>query len=175
MENEQKNEDVEKKSKAFDVRPLSLRVSITAITAALYIALGYIFQPISFLGVQFRVAEIIVGMCIIFPMEGLIGNVIGVFFVNLSSPLGAIDLLSCIVNIPALYCIIYFRDKGKLKYLGGVLYAIIISIYVALILNFVLGLPIWLMFLQVLVSEVILASLGIYIFDMIGKKLEIES
>ena len=84
MENEQKNEDVEKKSKAFDVRPLSLRVSITAITAALYIALGYIFQPISFLGVQFRVAEIIVGMCIIFPMEGLIGNVIGVFFVNLS-------------------------------------------------------------------------------------------
>ena len=49
--------DEEKKSKAFDVRPLSLRVALIAITAALYTALGYIFLPISFLGIQFRVAE----------------------------------------------------------------------------------------------------------------------
>jgi uncharacterized membrane protein len=173
METENVKESEEKKSKAFDVRPLSLRISLIAITAALYIALGYIFQPISFLGVQFRVAELIVGMCIIFPLEGLIGNVIGVFFVNLSSPLGPIDLISCIVNVPALYCIIYFRDKGRLKYLGGVLYAIIISIYVAIILNIVLALPIWLMFIQVLISEVILATLGIFLFDKIKKKLEI--
>ncbi len=78
---------------------VSLKVALIAITAALYIALGYIFQPISFLELQFRVAELIVGMCLIFPLEGLIGNVLGVFFVNLTSPLGAIDLISCIVNI----------------------------------------------------------------------------
>ncbi len=123
---------------------ISLKVALIAITAALYTALGYIFQPISFLGLQFRVAELIVGMSIIFPYEGLIGNVIGVFFVNLTSPLGAIDLISCIVNIPALYCIIIFRKKKILKYLGGVLYSIIISIYVATILYVSWGLPIWL-------------------------------
>ncbi|GAG77283.1 unnamed protein product, partial [marine sediment metagenome] len=54
MENDTQLGDEEKKSKAFDVRPLSLRVSLIAITAALYIALGYIFLPISFLGLQFR-------------------------------------------------------------------------------------------------------------------------
>ncbi len=173
METNHEDEIVEKKSKAFDVRPLSLRIALIAITAALYIVLGYAFQPIGFLGVQFRVAEIMVGMCIIFPLEGMVGKIIGVFLVNLSSPLGPIDLLSCIVNVPALYCIIYFRDKGKLKYLGGVLYAIIISTYVAIILNVVLGLPIWLMFIQVLISEIILATLGIFIFDNIQKRLEL--
>ena len=61
----------------------SLKVALIAITAALYTALGYIFQPISFLGLQFRVAELIVGMCIIFPYEGLIGNVLGVFLLIL--------------------------------------------------------------------------------------------
>ncbi|MFX1338143.1 MAG: QueT transporter family protein [Promethearchaeota archaeon] len=172
MNNE--NEEIEKRAIGYEKRPLSLRISIIAITAALYYVLGYIFLPLSFLGWQFRIAELMVGMCLIFPLEGLIGKIIGVFFLNLSSPLGPIDLLSTIVNIPALYCIIYFRNKGKLKYLGGVLYAIIISLYVAIILNLVLGLPIWLMFIQVLISEVILATLGIALFDKIKKMLEIE-
>ena len=172
MNNE--NEEIEKRAIGYEKRPLSLRIAIIAITAALYYVLGYLFLPLSFLGWQFRIAELMVGMCLIFPLEGLIGKVIGVFFLNLSSPLGPIDLLSTIVNIPALYCIIYFRNKGKLKYLGGVLYAIIISLYVAIILNLVLGLPIWLMFIQVLISEVILASLGIALFDKIKKMLEIE-
>ena len=151
---------------------MSLKVALTAITAALYITLGYVFQPISFLGLQFRVAELIVGMCILFPFEGLIGNVIGVFFVNLTSPLGPIDLISCIVNVPALYCIVFFRDKKILKYLGGVLYAILISIYVAIVLNLAFMLPIWLMFVQVLIAEVILASLGIFLFAIIRMRLE---
>lgn len=145
----------------------SLFVAITGITAGLYIALGYIFQPISFLGIQFRIAELIVGICILYPYPGLIGNCIGVFIVNLFSPLGPIDLISAIVNIPALWCIILLRNYKYLKYLGGVLYSIIISIYVAWILNIVLGLPIWLMFLQVLIAEITLATIGISIFNYI--------
>ena len=168
------NNENEKRAIGYEIRPISLRIAIIAITAALYIALGYIFHALSFLGLQFRIAELMVGMCIIFPLEGLIGKVIGVFFLNLTSPLGPIDLLSTVVNVPALYCIIYFRKKGKLKYLGGILYAIIISLYVAIILNLVLGLPIWLMFIQVFISEAILASLGIALFDKIKTMLEIE-
>ncbi|MFO8020078.1 MAG: QueT transporter family protein [Promethearchaeia archaeon] len=162
---DEKKLNMEKRTKGYTEMPLSLRVTIIAITAALYTALGYVFQPISYLGLQFRVAELVVGMCIIFPWEGIVGNVIGVFFVNLTSPLGLIDLLSCIVNIPALYCIVYFRNKGTLKYLGGVLYSIIISVYVAIIIKFVLGFPIWLTFLQVLITEIILATLGIILFE----------
>ncbi|MFX1575424.1 MAG: QueT transporter family protein [Promethearchaeota archaeon] len=167
IENEKESPGIREISK-------SLRVALVAMTAALYTALGYIFQPISFLGLQFRVAELIVGMCILFPIEGLIGNVLGVFFVNLSSPLGPIDLISCIVNVPALYCIVLLRAKKFLKYLGGVVYAIIISIYVAIVLNIAYGLPIWLMFIQVLISEVILTTLGIFLFDIIKNKVKLE-
>ncbi len=167
MESVNIGEPQETKFEKLKERNISLQVSLTAITAALYIVFGYTFQPISFLGLQFRVAELIVGICVLFPYEGLIGNVIGVFFVNLSSPIGLIDLISCIVNIPALYCIVFLRDKKFLKYLGGVMYAIIISIYVAIVLNFAFGLPIWLMFVQVLISEIILATLGILLFDIV--------
>ncbi len=163
----------ENKSIGFEERSISIKIALIAITAALYTALGYIFQPISFLVFQFRVAELIVGICILFPFEGLIGNVIGVFFVNLTSPLGYIDLFSCLVNIPALYCIIVFRDKKYLKYLGGLLYAIIISIYVAIILFIALSLPVLLNFFYVLVPEVILATLGIILFDIIKKRFKI--
>lgn len=154
-----------------------LDVAMGAITAALYIVLGYIFQPISFLGLQFRLAELIVGMCIIFPIPGLVGNVFGVFFVNLTSPLGPIDLISCIVNVPALYCIILFKDlkeKKFMRYIGGLLYAVIISLYVAWALNFAFGLLFELMFIQVLIAEVILASLGIYIFSIIEKRWDFQ-
>ncbi len=153
---------------------VSLKVALIAMTAALYTALGYLFQPISFLGLQFRVAELIVGMCLIFPLEGLIGNDLGVFFVNLTSPLGALDLISCIVNIPALYCIIIFRNRKFLKYLGGVLYSIIISIYVAIILYVSFGFPIWLNLLYVFISEVILATLGIFLFDIIKSRYNLD-
>ncbi len=174
MRNASEKEEQEKKSIAFERKSMSLRIAMISITAALYIALGYLFQPISFLGIQFRVAELMVGMLILFPIEGIIGKIIGVFFVNLSSPLGPIDLISCIVNIPALYCIIAFRNRKRLKYLGGVLYAVIISLYVAIIINIVLGLPIWLIFLQVLISEVILANLGIILFETIKNRIELS-
>jgi len=168
------NEVGEKKSLGFEQGSISLRIALIAITAALYTALGYIFQPISFLEFQFRVAELIVGMCIIFPFEGLVGNVLGVFFVNLTSPLGPIDLISCFVNIPALYCIIFFKDKGYLKYLGGLLYAIIISLYVAIILYVVFSLPIWINFIYVLIPELILATIGITLFETIKSRFKIE-
>ena len=168
------NENNAEKVIEFKQRSISLTVALIGVTAALYTALGYTFQPISFLGIQFRVAELIVGMCILFPFEGLIGNVLGVFFLNLTSPLGLIDLNSCWVNVPALLCIVYFKDKRILKYLGGILYAIIISFYVAIILYIVLLLPLWLMFIQVLIAEVILVTLGIILFEGIKKGLNLE-
>lgn len=156
-----------------DTKNKTVRVSMVGITAALYVALGYIFQPINYLGLQFRVAELIVGMCIIFPYAGLIGNVLGVFFVNLTSPLGILDwVIGPIGNIPALMCIVLLRNRKYLKYLAGILYASIVSLYVAAILWYVLNLPFFLSYIQVFISEIILAELGIVLFDGIKMRLE---
>ena len=165
----------EKKLLSYEERGISLKIAISSITAALYVALGFISVPIGFLDIQFRIAELVVGMCIIFPYEGLVGKVIGVFFVNLFSPLGLIDLLSVIVNIPALYCIILFRGSPKLKYLGAVLYANIISLYVAIILYLSIGIqPVWLSFIKILFSEVILAVSGVAVFSYINHRYNIR-
>ena len=172
MREEKNEESLMPRGTLIENKSLSVKVALTAITAALYVALGYIFQPFGFLGVQFRVAELIVGMCLLFPLEGMLGKVIGVFFVNLSSPFVPFDLLSTIVNVPALYCIIIFRNKRILKYLGSVLYAIIISFYVAILIYFMVSVPIWITFIQVFISEVILASLGILLFTIIKVRLE---
>jgi hypothetical protein len=161
----------EKKVVSFEEKGISLKIALISITAALYVALGFISIPIGFLDIQFRIAEVVVGMCIIFPYEGLIGKIIGVFFVNIFSPLGLIDLLSVIVNIPALYCIILFRSSPKLRYFGAVLYANIISLYVAIIIYITFNAPpVWITFIQVLFSEVILAVSGVAIFSYIKNK-----
>lgn len=144
----------------------SKEVATIGIIAALYIVLGYMFQPISFMGLQFRVAEIVVGACIIFKYAGLIGNVIGVLFVNLTSPLGVLDLISVVVNIPALLIVVLLRDKAK--YLGGIIYSFIIASYVAWLLSVIIGLPFEIMVVQVFVSEIVLVTLGIGIFNYIG-------
>lgn len=165
----------EKRIVSFEERGISLKIAIISITGALYVALGFISVPIGFLDIQFRIAEIVVGMCILFPYEGLVGKVIGVFFVNLFSPLGLIDLVSVVVNIPALYCIILFRGSSKLRYLGAVLYANMISLYVAIILYLSLGIqPVWFTFIKVLFSEVILAVSGVAIFSYIKNKYKIS-
>jgi uncharacterized membrane protein len=153
-------------------RDKTTKVCITGIIAALYIVLGYAFQPISFLGFQFRIAELMVGVCIIFPWAGLIGNLLGVFILNLSSPLGILDwVLGPICNIPALLCIILLREKGRLKYIGAILYAIIIGVYVAWLLWVILHLPFFIMFLQVSISELILAVLSVSLFTKVKQQL----
>lgn len=152
----------------------SIRVAIAGITASLYVVLGYTFQPISFLGIQFRLAELMVGMCIIFPYAGLIGNVLGVFLVNLSSPLGIMDwIIGPIMNVPALYCIILFRKKHIFIGVGAILYAIIVSLYVAFELWIILALPFLLMFLQVFCAEMILAIFSVFLFWQIKMRLDI--
>ena len=159
----------------------ALDVAMGAITTALYIVLGYSFQPISFLELQFRIAELMIGMCILFPIPGLIGKIIGVFFVNMSSPFVPLDFISCIVNIPALYCVILFKklenERKGIRYIGGIFYAIIISIYVAWLIGYWNSLPLELFplnFLYVFISEAILATLGIYIFSIIEKRWDFQ-
>lgn len=149
----------------------SLEIPIAAITAALYFVLGYFLQPIGFLSLQFRVAEILIGIVIIFPIGGIIGNVLGVLIVNIFSPLGTLDLLSAPVNIIALLPLALLRNEKIWKYAGAIIYAAIISLYVAILLYYIFGLPVWLSFIQVFISETVLSILGVIIFTIIKHNL----
>ena len=61
-----------------------------ALIAAAYAALTAITYPISFLGIQFRIAELLLVLCF-FNRKNVIGITIGCVLVNLASSIGPID------------------------------------------------------------------------------------
>lgn len=61
------------------------------IIAAVYVVLTYITYPISFLGLQFRFAEILVLLCF-FRKDYAIGLIIGCAIANLGSSIGLVDV-----------------------------------------------------------------------------------
>lgn len=67
-------------------------ITRTALIAAIYAALTYIFAWMSYSQVQFRVAEILVLFAFIEPKYGL-GLVLGCILANIGSPLGVIDVV----------------------------------------------------------------------------------
>lgn len=67
-------------------------ITRTALIAAAYAALTYIFAWMSYDQVQFRVAEILVLFAFIEPKYGL-GLILGCVLANMASPLGVIDIV----------------------------------------------------------------------------------
>ena len=69
------------------LKKLTLQVSI----AALYVVLLFIFQPLSFSGIQFRIAEVLLVLVLFYPKYS-VGILIGTFLGNLlMSPYGFPD------------------------------------------------------------------------------------
>lgn len=83
-------------------------------------------------------------------MPAVYGLTLGVFLGNTVSPLGPIDLFSAVPSFIGLMIIHKLRKKSVL--LGLSIYSLIISLWVALMLNKVLGQPYWITFVYVLIG-----------------------
>lgn len=114
-------------------------LTIAAFFAASYAALVYLLAPISFLQIQVRVANALMGAVPTFGIPAACGIALGVFIGNLFSPLGPMDLLSAAPSFMGLLIIYWLRGKSVL--LGLVIYSLIISAWVAFMLHQILGLP----------------------------------
>jgi len=125
------------------------KIALTVIFASLYVALGYALHPISFLQVQVRVADALYPLIAVFGAPSLIGLIIGHFIVNLSSPLGLIDLLSIPLFIPAKLAIWKWGINAVW------LHILSVGIWVSIMLQVVIGLGFWLSFPLVLTGEFI--------------------
>ncbi|MEM2882904.1 MAG: QueT transporter family protein [Candidatus Bathyarchaeia archaeon] len=112
-------------------------LTIAAFFAASYAALVYLLAPISFLQIQVRIANALIGAVPTFGMPAACGIALGVFLGNIFSPLGPIDLLSAAPSFVGLLAIYWLRGRSVLLGLG--FYSLII--WVAFMLNLVLGLP----------------------------------
>lgn len=125
--------------------------------AALYVAITYALQATSFFPAQFRLAEALTLLPMIFP-EAVWGVGIGCFFANLLSPAGLIDVvLGSLTTLLAAYITYRFRWH-VVGYLAPiVLNALIVSAYLRVLAN----LPYWITALSIAFSEaVVVLGLG---------------
>lgn len=136
-----------------------------AIVAAAYFVLTLATYPISFLGIQFRVAEILILLCF-FRKDYLIGCTLGCIIANLFSSIGFIDVLfGSIATLLAGLAICFCKH-------------LIVAIFMPVIFNaFIVGFelyhflaePFWISVGLVALGEMVVMILGYVVFSLLKK------
>ena len=147
-------------------------VALTAIFAALYVGLGIVFAPISFLALQFRIAGVIRPAIAKKPLL-VVGYAIGVVITNFFSPFAGLlelvfmPLMSIVAGLAGYYAA---KSFGKSYVVAGAVIAVIIPISVSWMLNQILELPIAVTLPGLLLSEQIVNVLGSFIFRAVDSR-----
>jgi len=143
-------------------------IALGSTLAALYIILVVGLGPLSYLQIQFRAANILLGIIPIAGLPAVFGITLVVLVGNISSPLGPIDMLSVITTFFGCLTIYYLRKVSVLA--GLTVYTVIISLWVAFLLQYVLGLPYLITFLYLLIGVgVVTIGLGYILYKTLLK------
>lgn len=152
-------------------------VAMSAIIAALYIAVTYSLSFLSYGDVQFRIAEIF-NHLIAFNPRYMLGVVLGVFISNVFSPLGWFDLVFGVCH--SIICLTILVIVGK--FVKNVVYRMFINSFVftfmmwiiALELKLALDLPFWFSWLTTAIGEAVVLLIGIPIMKWLDKRLDFK-
>jgi uncharacterized membrane protein len=143
-------------------------IALVTIFAALYAALVYVFTPISFYALQFRIAGVLrPGVARKWILA--VGYATGVVVGNIFSPFGAYDLLFMPLMSLLAGLLGYLAAKPfKHNYfIAGAVIATIIPLSVSWMLSQVLNLPILATLPYLLLSEQIICLIGAVMFKLI--------
>lgn len=137
-----------------------------AAITALYVVITYFLAPVSFGPIQFRAAEALTVLPIIFP-EAVPALFLGVLLANVIGGLGMVDIVGgSLVTLLAAY-VTYKNRDNIFAYLSPILFnAFLISIY----LHTLFGLPYWLNVVQIGLSEAaVVLVLGVPLIKYLKK------
>jgi len=141
-------------------------IARNAIIGALYLALTIITYPISFLGIQFRIAEILLLLCF-FRKDYVIGLTIGCGIANLCSSIGPIDSLFGIVTTLLAGLLIGFC---KHLFVAALIPIVVNSFSIGAELFWFLKEPFWLLVGMVALGEFVVLLVGYIMFLVIKNK-----
>ena len=143
------------------------RLSINAMIASVYFILTMATEPVSFLGLQIRIAEILILLCF-FRKDFAIGVSVGTLLANILSPIGPWDMLfGTLATLISALLIGYMKQL----FLAALIPVVVNAFVVGLELHLILGLPLWINIGLVGLGEFIaVAILGYFIFLLLGKK-----
>jgi uncharacterized membrane protein len=119
-------------------------ITIVAMIAAIYVLLTYLFAPLSFNYIQFRVSEVLTVLPF-FTRLAIPGLFIGTIISNLLSPVGIYDV---IFGSLATLIAAYLTSLTKNRYLAPLPPVIVNAVIIGILLGVVGGLPVsipWLM------------------------------
>lgn len=129
-------------------------IALIALFGSTYLVLGLIFQPISFMAIQVRVACALIPLITLFGTPATIGITIGGLIFNSTSPLGLLDLLSMFIFLPAKYAIQKYGVKAV------PLHILSVALWVSFMLNNLFNIPYFASVLTVGLGEAV-AELGL--------------
>lgn len=133
------------------------KIARGAAITALYVVITYFLVPISFGPVQFRAAEALTLLPMIFP-EAVPALFLGVLLANILGGLGIVDIVGgSLVTLIAAYVTYKFKNS-IIAYLSPIIFnAFLISLY----LYKIYGIPYWVNVIQIGLSEAaVIAVLG---------------
>ena len=131
-----------------------------AVFAALYVALCFAFAPISYVGIQFRIAEILL-LLPFYNKKYCVPVILGTFIANMFSPIGIVDVIfGTAATILVCLIIMLLKDKNFISFAAALINGIIIGLE----LYFVFGEPLLLSMGTVAVGEFVVVQMGVVAF-----------
>lgn len=137
---------------------------LQSIIAAVYVAITFVFQSMSFMPQQFRVSEFMLILVLIHPKNAL-GIVLGTLLANVFSSVGAVDI---VVGTFATYLSLKLMVRVQIKWLKYLMPSIINGIIIGIMLYIVLDFPLIYSAVSVFVSEAVVTFIP---WSIIGDKI----
>ncbi|MBX9137456.1 MULTISPECIES: QueT transporter family protein [unclassified Clostridium] len=154
---------------------LTKRLTRTAIIAAIYAVVTVAIAPLSYMGVQFRISEILVLLAVFDPLY-IGGLTLGCLIANLLGPNGPLDvILGTLATFISVYAI-YLTGKIVKNYRAKLLIASIWptlfnGLIIGWMLNMLYGFPLVLSMGQVALGElVVITCIGVPLFLLAGSR-----
>lgn len=149
------------------MKTMTLRtITDNALVAATYVALTLLTSSFAYLGVQFRIAEILILLCF-FRKDFIYGLCLGTLVANALGPLGIYDVL---FGTLATFMSAFLVSRMKNLIVASLFPVILNGLVVGAELYFLLGLPFWLNAGLVAVGEFAVVSLvGVGLFSILRR------
>jgi len=154
------------------VRKDSRELSLVTLFAALYAVLVYVFAPVSFYALQFRIAGVI-RPAIARKWKLSIGYALGAALGNLFSPFpGPFELvfMPLMSLVAGLLGYLAARKLSNNYFVAGSVIATVIALSVSWMLNQLFNLPILATIVYLLISEQAVCFLGATVFKLIERR-----
>lgn len=152
-------------------------MSLVALTATVYVTLCYIFGPISFGPIQFRISEVLCLLAIDYPWA-ILGVSIGCQLVNtFIGGLGMVDIvfgtLSTVISCLLAYL---FRNRLYMGYpiISALMFVIVNALIIGTELAYILNTPklLFVYMLQVGIGELLVTIIGLPIYKKVKKVID---